>query len=123
LNSSIPFYSLQGLRRDNPWQCYGNAIAMRRGIVATFFTSLSYPLGIRSLPTESGTQTAKEKSTMESPKEKIDKRISKAAAALGRKGGLVKSAAKSAACRENGKKGGRPVATKKRRAKNRTAKA
>jgi hypothetical protein len=33
---------------------------------------------------------------------------SKAAAALGRKGGSSKSAAKQAAVRENGKKGGRP---------------
>ena len=31
-----------------------------------------------------------------------------AAVALGRRGGKVKSAAKAAACRENGKKGGRP---------------
>lgn len=34
--------------------------------------------------------------------------ISAAAAALGRKGGAVKSEAKAAAVRENGKKGGRP---------------
>jgi hypothetical protein len=34
--------------------------------------------------------------------------LSKAAAALGRKGGKVKSEAKSAAARENGKRGGRP---------------
>ena len=32
----------------------------------------------------------------------------KAAAALGRKGGRVKSEKKAASCRENGKKGGRP---------------
>lgn len=35
--------------------------------------------------------------------------LSKAAAALGRKGGASKSAAKGKAARENGKKGGRPV--------------
>jgi len=34
--------------------------------------------------------------------------ISTAAAAMGRKGGSVKSEAKAAAVRENGKKGGRP---------------
>lgn len=34
--------------------------------------------------------------------------ISSAAASLGRKGGSVKSERKAAACRENGKKGGRP---------------
>lgn len=34
--------------------------------------------------------------------------ISKAAAALGKKGGAVKSDKKAAAVRENGKKGGRP---------------
>lgn len=38
--------------------------------------------------------------------------ISKAAAALGRKGGKVTSVAKAAAVRENGKLGGRPVAYK-----------
>lgn len=37
-----------------------------------------------------------------------NKELSQAAAALGRKGGAKKSAAKSAASRENGKKGGRP---------------
>jgi hypothetical protein len=35
-------------------------------------------------------------------------RVSQAAAALGRKGGSAKSPAKTAAVRENGKKGGRP---------------
>jgi len=34
--------------------------------------------------------------------------LSKAAAALGKKGGESKSEAKAAAARENGKKGGRP---------------
>jgi hypothetical protein len=34
--------------------------------------------------------------------------LSKAAALLGRKGGLAKSAKKTLAVRENGKKGGRP---------------
>lgn len=34
--------------------------------------------------------------------------LSKAAAALGRKGGKAKSEAKTKAARENGKKGGRP---------------
>jgi hypothetical protein len=34
--------------------------------------------------------------------------VSSAARAMGRKGGLSKSAAKTAAVRENGKKGGRP---------------
>jgi hypothetical protein len=38
--------------------------------------------------------------------------ISKAAAALGKKGGSVKSERKAAAVRENGKKGGRPRKTK-----------
>jgi hypothetical protein len=36
------------------------------------------------------------------------KQISEAAAALGRKGGSVKSERKAAASRANGKKGGRP---------------
>jgi hypothetical protein len=35
--------------------------------------------------------------------------MSKAAAALGKKGGSVKSEAKTASSRENGKKGGRPA--------------
>lgn len=39
--------------------------------------------------------------------------LSKAAAALGRKGGKVKTAAKAKAARENGRKGGRPKMTTK----------
>lgn len=38
--------------------------------------------------------------------------ISEAAAALGRKGGASRSAAKVAAVRENGRKGGRPKGSK-----------
>ena len=38
----------------------------------------------------------------------IQSDLSRAAAALGRKGGSVKSAHKAASSRENGKKGGRP---------------
>lgn len=37
-----------------------------------------------------------------------EEQISKAAAVMGKKGGKVKSAAKTKAVRENGKKGGRP---------------
>ena len=42
----------------------------------------------------------------------IDDSLTKAAAALGRKGGQAKSERKTAAVRENGKKGGRPKKVK-----------
>ena len=41
--------------------------------------------------------------------------ISAAAAALGRRGGASRSAAKVAAVRENGRKGGRPKGSKNKR--------
>lgn len=39
--------------------------------------------------------------------------LSRAAGAMGRKGGKKKSEKKTLACRENGKKGGRPIKEKK----------
>jgi hypothetical protein len=42
----------------------------------------------------------------------MDDEISKAAAAMGRKGGKVRSEAKTAAAQENGRKGGRPLRNK-----------
>jgi hypothetical protein len=38
--------------------------------------------------------------------------VSRAASIIGRKGGLARSDRKTAACRENGKKGGRPAKVK-----------
>jgi hypothetical protein len=38
--------------------------------------------------------------------------VSKAASIIGRKGGLAKSDRKTAACRANGRKGGRPAKVK-----------
>jgi hypothetical protein len=38
--------------------------------------------------------------------------VSRAASIIGRKGGLVRSDRKTAACRANGKKGGRPAKAK-----------
>ena len=46
--------------------------------------------------------------TMNTNEKNTDVKISEAAAALGRKGGSVKSEKKAKASRENGKKGGRP---------------
>lgn len=48
--------------------------------------------------------------------------VKNAAATLGRKGGSVKSEKKTAAVRENGKKGGRPVTTGSRLNRERKAK-
>lgn len=45
----------------------------------------------------------------------VDRKARRAAATLGRLGGLAKSAAKAKAARENGKKGGRPRTTNKRK--------
>lgn len=42
---------------------------------------------------------------------KVNNDLSTAAAALGRKGGSARSEAKTAAVRENGRKGGRPKKT------------
>ena len=47
-------------------------------------------------------------SVIEASAKQAERELSSAAAALGRKGGSVKSAHKAASSRENGKKGGRP---------------